>query len=62
MNRLNIFSIWSTAAITTCLLTLSTLNAEEARSLTPGNVEIVVDLDTEVGEMHNFWNVQADHR
>jgi hypothetical protein len=57
MNRLNIFSIWITAAIATCLLTSFTINAEEAGGLAAGNVEIVVDLDTEAGEMYNFWNV-----
>ncbi|MGB7328336.1 MAG: hypothetical protein WBD31_25895, partial [Rubripirellula sp.] len=57
MNRLNSLSIWITVAIATCFLTTSTINAEEAGGLPAGDVEIVVDLDTEVGEMYNFWNV-----
>jgi hypothetical protein len=57
MSRLNIFDIWITAAIATCFLTSATINAEESGGLPASDVEIVVDLDTEVGEMYNFWNV-----
>ncbi len=57
MNRLNVFCIWSTSTIATCLFTLSTLNPEEAGGAPAGDVEIVVNLDTHVGEMYNFWNV-----
>ncbi|MCP4787719.1 MAG: hypothetical protein GY903_06550 [Fuerstiella sp.] len=54
MNRLN---AWIVLASTTGFLAPSNLPAEEPVGSPVGGVEIVVDLDTEVGELYNFWNV-----
>ena len=54
MNR---FSTWTILASMTCFLPPSALKAEVPVGLHASGVEIVVDLDTEVGEMYNFWNV-----
>jgi xylan 1,4-beta-xylosidase len=39
------------------ILTSSILLAEKPASMRDNRVEIVVDLDNEIGEMYNFWNV-----
>lgn len=51
------FSIWIILAPTMCMLPASTLKAAEPVGSHSSGVGIVVDLDTEVGEMYNFWNV-----
>lgn len=54
MNR---FRTWIILASTICILPSSILKADEPVGSRSSGVEIVVDLDTEVGEMYNFWNV-----
>ena len=54
MNR---FSTSIILASTICILQSSTLKANEPVGSHSSGVGIVVDLDTEVGEMYNFWNV-----
>ena len=54
MNRLR---AWFVLASATSFLAPSILPAEEPARLHASGVEIVVDLDTEVGQMYNFWNV-----
>ena len=51
------FSIWMILAPTMCILPSSTLKADESVGTHSSGAEIVVNLDTEVGEMYNFWNV-----
>ena len=40
-----------------CILPLSTLNGKETAGANSSGTRIVVNLDTKVGEMYNFWNV-----
>ncbi|TWU44822.1 Beta-xylosidase [Rubripirellula tenax] len=55
------FLSYTFLASATCLLASSTLKADKPAGLisnaTEVAAEIVVDLDTEVGEMYNFWDV-----
>lgn len=48
---------WIILASMTCFLSFSILNAEEPAGLHSSGIEIVVNLDTDIGEMYNFWNV-----
>jgi len=54
---MNCFSMCIILASTTCFLPSSAVKAEEPIGLPSRGVEITVDLDSEVGEMYNFWNV-----
>ena len=51
------FNAWIVVAAGISLLASSVLVAEELADGQASRCEIVVDLDTEVGEMYNFWNV-----
>jgi xylan 1,4-beta-xylosidase len=51
------FRPWIIVASTTCFFALPTLEAQDDVDLGLNGVEIVVDMDSEVGEMYNFWNV-----
>ena len=54
MDRLN---VWIVFAAGISLVATSILAAEEPAGRYASSREIVVDLDVEVGEMYNFWNV-----